>query len=310
VDHARCWQVPPPRRETYLTDSRINSIWSRWKRAEWLSPGYFSELWKFHYFHPAEVEEETLIFPGAFLLTGMAPLATGGHNSVNYDAWYRRQDNKRGAYRYLKAFLQVLSSEYGPGTPEEQSSRNDTPKNGDDMEPGPDEVGGEHVTNGRWVLKCPFHALWLDTLVEEFPDADFICTHRPANQMVPSWAKFQALTFTMLYDDDSRSDSREFAKVIADGFEDQLERLEEERRRQEMQGRVSDWISRVYATTPSRRCHAAATLLSRHHLSHPTHAATRVFVLLSGGSILRRRLQAACEGAEKGSASDLRPLWL
>ena len=81
----------------------------------------------------AEVEEETLIFPGAFLLTGMAPLATGGHNSVNYDAWYRRQDNKRGAYRYLKAFLQVLSSEYGPGTPEEQSSRNDTPKNGDDM---------------------------------------------------------------------------------------------------------------------------------------------------------------------------------
>jgi hypothetical protein len=125
--------VPPPRRETYLTDSRINSIWSRWKRAEWLSPGYFSELWKFHYFHPAEVEEETLIFPGAFLLTGMAPLATGGHNSVNYDAWYRRQDNKRGAYRYLKAFLQVLSSEYGPGTPEEQSSRNDTPKNGDDF---------------------------------------------------------------------------------------------------------------------------------------------------------------------------------
>ena len=216
-----------------MTDSRISSIWATWKRVHWLCPGYFTELWKFHYFHPAEVEEETLIFPGAFLLTGMAPLGTGGHSSANYDAWYRRTDNKRGAYKYLRAVLQVLSSKYGPGTAEEH-----TAEQTEDVEASPDEVGGEHVTNGRWVLKCPFHALWLDTLLQEFPDADFICTHRPAHEMVPSWAKFQALTFKMLYDDESRADSREFAKVVADGFEEQLERLEQERTRQEMMGKV------------------------------------------------------------------------
>lgn len=232
-------QLPPPRRETYSSDSRIESIWGTWKLVEWLCPGYFTELWKFHYFHPAEVEEETLVFPGAFVLTGMAPLGTGGHNSGRYDAWYRRQDNKTGAYKYLRAFLQVLSSEYGPGTNDDELETRPSPKSGikRDTELGPDAVGGERVTNGRWVLKCPFHALWLDTLTEEFPDADFIINHRPAHQMVPSWAKFQALTFRMLYDDDSKSDSREFAKCTADGFEEQLERLETERRRQEMMGK-------------------------------------------------------------------------
>jgi hypothetical protein len=242
-------QVPPPRRETYLTDSRISSLWSTWKRVHWLCPGYFTELWKFHYFHPAEVEEETLIFPGAFLLTGMAPLGTGGHSSANYDAWYRRTDNKRGAYRYLRAVLQVLSSRYGPGTQEEQTEAFKTSSRGD-VEVSPDEVGGEHVTNGRWVLKCPFHALWLDTLLQEFPDADFICTHRPADQMVPSWAKFQALTFKMLYDDESRADSREFAKVIADGFEEQLERLEQERSQQEKIGKVRATVPHVCSLNP------------------------------------------------------------
>eukprot|EP01068_Selenidium_serpulae_P001518 Selendium_serpulae@DN1664_c0_g1_i1.p1 len=99
-----------------------------------------------------------------------------------------------------------------------------------------DEVGGEDVAGGRWVLKCPFHALWIDTLLKEFPEADFICTHRPAHQMVPSWAKFQALSFKMLYDTDSRTDSREFAKNISDSFEEQLAGLEVARRKQEQLG--------------------------------------------------------------------------
>ena len=35
---------------------------------------YAQELWKFHYFHPGEVEEETLILPGSLLATGPAPV--------------------------------------------------------------------------------------------------------------------------------------------------------------------------------------------------------------------------------------------
>ena len=50
----------------------------------------------------------------------------------------------------------------------------------------------------RWVLKSPFHGLWIDDLVAEFPDADLLCTHRPAQEVVPSFAKFMQQTFMMM----------------------------------------------------------------------------------------------------------------
>ena len=106
-------------------------------------------MFRYHYFHPAEVEEETLILPGAFLLTGQCPYISSPGGS--YDEYYMRTDNKRAAYRYLRVFLQVLGSKYGPNT------------------------GSPERAEKRWVLKSPFHCLWLNSLDHEFPDADFIC---------------------------------------------------------------------------------------------------------------------------------------
>ena len=336
-------QIPPPRRETYFTDSRISSIWKTWRLVELLCPNYFQELWKFHYFHPSEVEEETLIFPGAFLLTGLAPLATlpGGQ----YDKWYHRQDNKSGAYKYLRAFLQVLSSSYGPGAPEEDlcnpardsadrgvapSDREAGQAEGEEGGEGADlenasPIGGENMSpSGRWVLKCPFHALWLDSVVEEFPDADFIVTHRPADQMVPSWAKFQAMTFRMLYDENSHSDSREVAKLTADSFEEKLERLEVERSRQEAQGRVRLGPTRLPAHAAiiipwHTACFVANILVWSNCVVVCVCVDNRKALLLltswhsfgcAGRSFLRRGLPPAGEGALQGRQGYLRTLRL
>ena len=109
--------LPPPQRETHQTDPRIAAAWGRWAMLHWLVPGYFKELWKFHYFHPGEVEEETLILPGSMLFTGPAPYGTGpsfeGFES-RYENWYMTKGNKAHCYRYLRAFLQVLGHHYGP----------------------------------------------------------------------------------------------------------------------------------------------------------------------------------------------------
>jgi len=61
-----------------------------------------------------------------------------------YWAWLREQD-MRPAYEFEKAFLQHLQSGYG----------------------------GE-----RWILKTPAHLMWLDALLEVFPDALLVHTHR------------------------------------------------------------------------------------------------------------------------------------
>lgn len=42
----------------------------------------------------------------------------------------------------------------------------------------------------RWVLKCPAHLAHLDDLIENFPDANIIWTHRDMNQSVPSFCSF------------------------------------------------------------------------------------------------------------------------
>ncbi len=62
----------------------------------------------------------------------------------NYWEWLRGRDLVE-AYRFQHQFLQHLQSGYG----------------------------GEH-----WILKTPGHLLWLDTLLEVFPDALIVHTHR------------------------------------------------------------------------------------------------------------------------------------
>jgi hypothetical protein len=44
----------------------------------------------------------------------------------------------------------------------------------------------------HWVMKTPFHLFKLDALLEVFPDACIIQTHRDPAKVIPSWCSFEA----------------------------------------------------------------------------------------------------------------------
>jgi len=52
----------------------------------------------------------------------------------------------------------------------------------------------------RWILKCPHHLTAVDTVLEVFPDAAVVMTHRPIAQLMPSWYSMVA-TLTAAYSD-------------------------------------------------------------------------------------------------------------
>jgi hypothetical protein len=70
----------------------------------------------------------------------------------SYWAWLREQD-MRPAYEFERSFLQHLQSEHA----------------------------GE-----RWILKTPGHLMWLDTLLQVFPDALLVHTHRNPTAVLAS----------------------------------------------------------------------------------------------------------------------------
>ena len=45
----------------------------------------------------------------------------------------------------------------------------------------------QRESQGQWVLKMPFHLMELETLIETYPDALFIQTHRDPTQFMGSW---------------------------------------------------------------------------------------------------------------------------
>jgi len=74
----------------------------------------------------------------------------------SYRAWHDRRD-KRPAYEYHKRFLQHLQS-HAPGT--------------------------------HWVLKAPSHLFTLEALMQVYPDARVVMTHRDPLKVLPSCASF------------------------------------------------------------------------------------------------------------------------
>jgi hypothetical protein len=80
-----------------------------------------------------------------------------------YDAWFRTAD-KRPAYEYLKKAVQFLQW---------QRRRS-----------------GRRVEGQRWLLKTPDHIHGLDALLDVFPGAQIIQTHRDPVQTIPSICSF------------------------------------------------------------------------------------------------------------------------
>lgn len=78
-----------------------------------------------------------------------------------FSRWLEEQD-QRPAYETLKETLQLLQHQRGTAAQE------------------------------RWVLKTPHHLEWLDVLLEVFPDATLVWTHRDLDEVVPSFCSMLA----------------------------------------------------------------------------------------------------------------------
>ncbi|MCC6340491.1 MAG: sulfotransferase [Acidimicrobiia bacterium] len=98
-------------------------------------------------------EEEVLILDRAFTTMGFDSF----YWAPTYGRWLRSFD-QAPSYAELRQWLQVLQWQ------------------------DPSREGR------RWVLKSPHHLTALDTVLDEFPDARIVMTHRSTTQAVPSYA--------------------------------------------------------------------------------------------------------------------------
>ncbi|AZG46558.1 sulfotransferase family protein [Gordonia insulae] len=101
----------------------------------------------------------------------------------SYSAWLRRQD-MRGSYAYLKTLLQILHTQ----------------------NPRP-----------RWVLKTPAHLENLDALLDVFPDAVIVQTHRDPVRTTASFSSMLAHGHSMFSDHvDAESVARHWLELNRD----------------------------------------------------------------------------------------------
>lgn len=99
----------------------------------------------------AQLPQECLAMMAQSLLS---PLAWWAYNIPSYQRWVDRQ-SAAPSYVYHRHFLEHLQSRY---------------------------------MKDRWVLKSPIHLRTLDALLEEYPDARLIFTHRDPAKTIPSVA--------------------------------------------------------------------------------------------------------------------------
>lgn len=144
-------------------DPRFAQAAAAAKGLKYMSPGFFA-------IHPAEPdapEEEVILLEQAFLTTTPEAMM----NVPTYSSWLEEQDHVP-AYQTLKRMMQYLQWQR-PGM-------------------------GKDV---RWVLKTPHHQEYFDPLLEVFPDATIVHTHRDPLKTSPSL--FSMLTqLQMIFSDE------------------------------------------------------------------------------------------------------------
>lgn len=117
----------------------------------------------------------------------------------NYRDWLLQETDMSSAYQYHKKFLQLLQA--------------DAP--------------------GRWNLKMPSHALWLETLTNVYPDAKLIWTHRDPLSATGSFCSLISLAHLGFMGQSDKSWIRENctyqAKLHADRIMDFREKFGEDR---------------------------------------------------------------------------------
>ncbi len=140
--------APPKRTSRRKTDRRFAQAALAAKGLKYMSPGFFA-------IHPAEPdapEEDVILLEQSFLTTTPEAMM----RVPTYSKWLETQ-NHLPAYEALKRMMQYLHWQ----------------------RPG---VGRDT----RWVLKTPHHQEYFDPLLEVFPDATIVCTHRDPLKTSPS----------------------------------------------------------------------------------------------------------------------------
>ncbi|MFW2387034.1 MAG: sulfotransferase family protein, partial [Polyangiales bacterium] len=144
-------------------DPRIAQAAKAAKGLKYMSPGFFA-------IHPAEPdapEEEVILLEQAFLTTTPEAMM----NVPTYSQWLEKQDHVP-AYQALERMMQYLQWQ----------------------RPGPNQPV-------RWVLKTPHHQEYFDPLLEVFPKATLVHTHRDPLKTSPSL--FSMLThLQMIFSDE------------------------------------------------------------------------------------------------------------
>lgn len=155
--------APPRRRPWQRRDPRFAQANAAARGLKYMSPGFFA-------IHPAEPdapEEEVILLEQAFLTTTPEAMM----NVPTYSRWLERQDHLP-AYQALKRMMQYLQWQR-PGI-------------------------GKPI---RWVLKTPHHQEYFDPLLDVFPDATIVHTHRDPLKTSPSL--FSMLThLQMIFSDE------------------------------------------------------------------------------------------------------------
>jgi hypothetical protein len=155
--------APLSRKSGKKKDPRLAQAAAAAKGLKYMSPGFFA----IHPTEPNAPEEEVILLEQAFLTTTPEAMM----NVPTYSKWLEEQDHVP-AYQALKRMMQYLQWQR-PGI-------------------------GKDV---RWVLKTPHHQEYFDPLLEVFPNATLVHTHRDPLKTSPSL--FSMLThLQMIFSDD------------------------------------------------------------------------------------------------------------
>jgi len=155
--------APPSSKRKQKKDPRFAQAAAVSKGLKYMSPGFFA----IHPTEPDAPEEEVILLEQAFLTTTPEAMM----NVPTYSKWLEEQDHVP-AYQALKRMMQYLQWQR-PGV-------------------------GKDV---RWVLKTPHHQEYFDPLLEVFPKATIVHTHRDPLKTSASFFSM-ATHLQMIFSDD------------------------------------------------------------------------------------------------------------
>ena len=139
------------------------------------------DLLKIHEIAPRTPDEETFLIDHSFT-TFLSPLRA---RVPTYWTWVMESGDLDGVYREFKHFIAYV---------------------------------GQHRTGSRWVLKSPNHLWMLRQLIEGFPQASIIWTHRDPAKFVPSMASLSQASRSARSDTVSdKQVGQDWLEMLADG---------------------------------------------------------------------------------------------